>query len=486
MDKNTIISRVRKYETEERFLHTLRMTELAVSLADCLGEDRELTWLTGMLHDIAKNMSHDEMSEIAEGYGYVISGFSERYRENMHAEIGALIAEHEFGLKDVNALNAIKYHFSGRPDMSVLEKIIWFSDCTEPGRPSYPEMRALYDIAKTDIDLAILRLLRIASKYQEKDAVPQEIRERFDFTFDYILQERRTRGKGSSNILRETTLLSDHEFDDAIRVSRKNSIGIKSVENIRYLGGFSAHGGRVVKRGRLIRSGLPASITEADAEYLKAREGLSLIIDLRSPEEVQNAPDKMIQGVKYENIPLAVSLSTERMDHLTVRYLNSETKKERAWFLSEYAKIGEVRKMYQDISVNPVSREAIRRIFSLLAEERGTVLFHCTSGKDRTGIIAALILKALGCSDDDIVHDYNASAVAYFSKAEIFQNELKKNGYSPALYAGLQSTLSVVPDVITSGLRYISENYSPDEDFVREATGLDSSAASAFRDNYLE
>lgn len=95
-----LVERIRKYESEDRFAHTLRMTELAISYAECYGIDRNLTWKTGMLHDIAKEMSTDEMIASAEKYGHTVSQFCLNNPGFMHAEVGALIAEHEFGLKD--------------------------------------------------------------------------------------------------------------------------------------------------------------------------------------------------------------------------------------------------------------------------------------------------------------------------------------------------------------------------------------------------
>lgn len=67
----------------------------------------------------------------AEKYGHTVSQFCINNPGFMHAEVGALIAEHEFGLKDRDALNAIKYHPTGRPDMSMLEEISSFLDDME-------------------------------------------------------------------------------------------------------------------------------------------------------------------------------------------------------------------------------------------------------------------------------------------------------------------------------------------------------------------
>ncbi len=126
MDKEEWIPRIRSYMTERRFQHTLSMTAMMVSLAQYHGIDQTLAWKTGMLHDIAKDLSREEMLAAASKYGHELSSLSLHYQANMHAEVGALIAEHEFGLTDKDALNAIRYHFSARPDMSVLEKIVYF------------------------------------------------------------------------------------------------------------------------------------------------------------------------------------------------------------------------------------------------------------------------------------------------------------------------------------------------------------------------
>lgn len=148
---------------------------MAVSLAECHGIDKDMVWVTAMLHDIAKEYSPDEMYAVADRYGYTMSTLSLRYPDNMHAEIGALIAEHEFGLRNRDALNAIKHHVSARPDMSTLEKIIYFSDYAEPTRPNYATMQYLYRIARTNLDLAILRGLRIVLEYQMSHHLDRDI-----------------------------------------------------------------------------------------------------------------------------------------------------------------------------------------------------------------------------------------------------------------------------------------------------------------------
>lgn len=479
-----LVERIRLRESEARFAHTLRMVEVAVSLSECYGIDTELTWRTGMLHDIAKGMTQDEMISVAQKYGHTMSEISIIYPAYMHAEVGALIAEHEFGLKDRDALNAIKYHCSGRPDMSMLEKIIFFSDYAEPKRPNPALLHELYLIAKTDIDEAIMRSLFERIKYQMSHHVPAAICELSNNIHDYLLGERFARDKSAKEENSHAELLPDKEFDKALEVVKRNGIAINSVQNIRCVGGFPAIDGRTVKNGVLLRSGSLSILTAEDADYLTTNFGLSLVIDLRSSEEAKMSPSAMIAGVRYENIPLA-ELDTKRMDALTSQYQHGETAREKAWYLAEFSKIDAIDKMYHHFFDDPLSLGAIRRIFQLLLEVEGAVLFHCTSGKDRTGILVAILLYVLGCTKEDIISDYNASALSLFTNAEMFKSVLQKQGYSTELQNNLNKILSVDPKNIHAFLDDIERSYGSQREGVLKAIGFGQQDLETLRDKYL-
>ena len=479
-----LVERIRQRETEARFSHTLRMVEMAVSLSEYYGIDSELTWRTGMLHDIAKDMTQDEMIAVAQKYGHTMSETSIVYPAYMHAEVGALIAEHEFGLKDRDALNAIKYHCTGRPDMSMLEKIIFFSDYAEPHRPKPELLRELYQIATTDIDEAIIRSLFERIKYQMSHHVPTAICELSNNIHDYLLGERFARDKSVREENSHTELLSDKEFDKALEVVKRNGITIDSVQNIRRIGGFPTIDGRTVKDGVLLRSGSLSRLTAEDADYLTTTFGLSLVIDLRSPGEAKMSPSVMIAGVRYENVPLA-ELDTKRMDALTSLYQSGETAGEKAWYLAEFSKIDAIDKMYHHFFDDPLSLGAVRRIFQLLLEAEGAVLFHCTSGKDRTGILVAILLYVLGCTKEDIISDYNASALSLFTNAEMFKSVLQKQGYSTELQKNLHKILSVDPENIHAFLNDMEQSYGSHRESILKAIGLGQQDIGTLRDKYL-
>ena len=233
---------------------------------------------------------------------------------------------------------------------------------------------------------------------------------------------------------------------------------------------------------RAARSGVNASLRHRRPDLLIASWlGVS---NLRIPDGLRIAV--RIPGVRYENIPLSEALRTERMDTLTDLYGKSETETERTWYLSEYARIDEVRRMYYNISVDPRSRDALCKIFQLILREEGTVLFHCTSGKDRTGILSALFLYALGCSKKDVINDYNASAVVYMAVVESMKADLREQGYGTELQAGVQTILGVVPEVIAAGFYYIDSNYGSDEELLMEQIGLNRRELQALKDKFLQ
>ena len=174
------------------------------------------------------------------------------------------------------------------------------------------------------------------------------------------------------------------------------------------------------------------------------------------------------------------------MDDLTRLYQKGESDAERAWYVSEYARSNEVRQMYINISTDPASRLAFHRIFRLLLQHDGPVLFHCTSGKDRTGILAAILLNVLGCSTEDIIGDYNASAISFMAKAELFKKELHDHGYSMELQNGVQAILSIVPDTIAAGFQYIQLHYGSDPIKTFQSFGLNEQDLMALREKFLE
>ena len=141
--------------------------------------------IAGMLHDCAKCMDNDEKLRICDKYKIPYSDIEKENAFLLHGKVGAHIAKNEFDIEDEDILNAIIWHTTGRPQMSLLEKIIFIADYIEPSRKPLPEMDEIRQMAFIDIDAALIKILANTLSYLEKkneplDPMTQE-------TYDYYI-----------------------------------------------------------------------------------------------------------------------------------------------------------------------------------------------------------------------------------------------------------------------------------------------------------
>lgn len=143
-----------------RYTHTLGVAYTAASLAMAHGEDMEKAMTAGLLHDCAKSMHGSELVAICEK-GHLSMNTAERNNPTalLHAKAGAYLAGHKYSVSDGDILNAIRYHTTGRPDMSKLEKIIYIADYIEPGRKQLAELEMIRRIAFQDLDWTMEKIL---------------------------------------------------------------------------------------------------------------------------------------------------------------------------------------------------------------------------------------------------------------------------------------------------------------------------------------
>ena len=169
-----------------------------------------------------------------------------------------------------------------------------------------------------------------------------------------------------------------------------------SMRNFRDLGGYSAGGG-VTRYRRLYRADCPAELTQADIEAIKAA-GVRTSVDMRSDREVARQPSSLanVPDIDYHRVSLFGNIETLRA------YLDVQP---------ETSIMGDLESLY--VALAEVSHEQIVSIFRLIALSLpyGAVLVHCTAGKDRTGIISALLLLLCGVSTRDVLVDYSMTRI---------------------------------------------------------------------------
>lgn len=150
---------------ESRYIHSLGVEEVACDLAVIYGEDPLKASIAGILHDCAKSLSDEELLEECRKHQLPVTEFEAESVHLLHAKVGASFARSKYGIEDEEILNSIIYHTTGRPAMTLLEKIIFTADYIEPNRKPLPKMAEIRRIAYEDLDRAIYMILESTLNY---------------------------------------------------------------------------------------------------------------------------------------------------------------------------------------------------------------------------------------------------------------------------------------------------------------------------------
>ena len=167
----------------DRFDHTLGVAYTAAALAFAHGADAEKALIAGMLHDCAKCMSNDEQIKICEKNNIEISDVEKRNHSLLHAKVGMYLARTKYDVYDTEILNAIRWHTTGREDMSLLEKIVYIADFIEPNRKPLEGMDIIRKEAFTDIDRCLAHILHDSVIYL--DTIGKEVDEATNNAYQY-------------------------------------------------------------------------------------------------------------------------------------------------------------------------------------------------------------------------------------------------------------------------------------------------------------
>jgi protein-tyrosine phosphatase len=223
---------------------------------------------------------------------------------------------------------------------------------------------------------------------------------------------------------------------------------LDGASNFRDLGGYRTVDERVVRNGMVFRSGALHALTEADHDRLRVL-GVRVAVDLRPPEE-QAAEPTNASFLRIVHVPLLRGERTSDPSALA----NGE---------------GYLRDRYTEIVLDRAPD--IGTIFRSLARQDGLpAVIHCAAGKDRTGVVSAVLLLALGVEEATVLDDYElTSEYAAANRVEELTSKLSGSGLPPAVVAGLLGTSrSALGDAIAA----VREEHGTVEDYLVEAAGL--------------
>lgn len=246
-------------------------------------------------------------------------------------------------------------------------------------------------------------------------------------------------------------------------------IEFESVFNARDLGGLPAADGRRVKPGLLLRTAKLNTLTDADAQRLEQEFHLRHIFDFRDGSEVAVRPDRSIPGAQLHALPVLPELPGNNNDD----YLR----------LSPERVLELMRGIYRTMAREEKSTAAYRAFFhTLLAHPGEAVLWHCTQGKDRTGIAALLLLTALGVEESVCVEEYFLTNIPMGEQLERLR-AMEKSAHELAV---MERLLLVYPECLNEYLDSIKALDGSLMGYLRGRLGLTETDIQTLRDHYTE
>lgn len=165
-----LCSEVKNVLSEKRFKHSERVVKRAIEYAEIYNVDIETVKLVAISHDIAKELSEEQNQKYISKYNIELDDMEKLNKSLLHAIIGSYICKEKYNFTD-DMVNSVRYHTTGRENMSMLEKIIYLADTTEEGREEYLKNECV-DTIKKDIDKGMMEVSKwVINKLLKSDKV---------------------------------------------------------------------------------------------------------------------------------------------------------------------------------------------------------------------------------------------------------------------------------------------------------------------------
>ena len=250
--------------------------------------------------------------------------------------------------------------------------------------------------------------------------------------------------------------------------------GIEKKRNLRDLGGYKTQNGKHVKKGYFFRSSRLMDFDQAELKILNSLN-IKKIYDLRSKEEVKDSPDPTLKGAEYIH-----SSAAARADGTEVNFSPAALIAENVY--SKESNDEFTHKVYGNF---PFSY-AYKRMFEDIVAGNVPILFHCSAGKDRTGIAAILILLALGVNEETAMYDYMLTNEYRKEYIERFKKDFPLTKLDGELAGMLLAYEGVTYTNADYSLKRIKEKYENYDEYFEKEYNLDKDALQRLRDLYTE
>lgn len=226
--------------------------------------------------------------------------------------------------------------------------------------------------------------------------------------------------------------------------------------------GYRGHDGARLRQGELFRSDSLAAISDEDAQAM-ADLGVVTIYDLRSDDEADEAPDRSVPGAERRHLPIDVG-ATEADD-----FAHMSDPEEGREFMRE---------MNRDFVNDQQAREQYGAMLAEIAETDGAVLYHCTSGKDRTGWTSMLLQHIAGVDDETIMQDYLLTNEYIADTVEPALDRIEEVGLDPEIFRPM---ILVEESFLQAGLDEVAKVYGDLDTYLTDGLGLNTAQIEALK-----
>ena len=263
------------------------------------------------------------------------------------------------------------------------------------------------------------------------------------------------------------------------------SVPLKSIHNARELGGYKTAGGRTVKSGVLLRTASLHGISDEDIYTLTDVFRVEHIIDFRMPMELENAEDRPINGAQHHHLNVIdlSAMDSQDLSQADISKFNLVQMVE----LSEQVGMQDDN-MYIGFLTTETGKKAFSDFFHILlsADPDRAVLWHCTSGKDRTGLAAMLLLSALGAEESVVISDYLLTNEYNRQRIEGTRQFLKAKGCDDELIEKAIIVFDAVKErFMRNAVAYLKKNYGSVTGYIREELNVSQEEIEQLKEKYL-
>lgn len=249
---------------------------------------------------------------------------------------------------------------------------------------------------------------------------------------------------------------------DTLVYNSRRAVALEGGSNFRDLGGYPGATGKTVKWGHIYRSADVSKLTDADLKILESRN-IATVCDLRGPSELATSPDRLPTGVTYVNLPAG---SENVQANANYAAMNRDS-----MMRATYSRTNHLKAKYK-----PMFDQL------LVLDDTKALMFHCTAGKDRTGMGAALVLSALGVDRATILKDYAATDVYWKQGRERVAQMMKQGGSDMTQMAKM---LAADPAYLQTFFTTIDTQYGSMDNFLTTEMELTPEKLVMLRTKYL-